>query len=224
MSMRPVDPFGDTDPRASALLIVDVQNDYVDPAGALGAAGIDMSGVAAMIPRLERLLEAARSHEIFTVFTRNWHRLATDSEAWRERVARSVAIDERPGRAGTWGAEFYRIAPRHDEEVVSKFRYDGFLGTNLEYLLRARAIRSVVVAGVTTNVCVESTARAAHMRDFHLYLVGDCCASPEPDLHAATLVNIDRYFGQVVSADEVESWWGPAAGRASAVPLASGAA
>ena len=106
--------------------------------------------------------------------------------------------------------------------MVSKFRYDGFLGTNLEYLLRARDIRTVVVAGATTNVCVESTARAAHMRDFHLFVVRDCCASPEADLHVATLANIDRYFGRVVVAEDVETWWGRAPRHADALVAAPG--
>ena len=106
--------------------------------------------------------------------------------------------------------------------MVSKFRYDGFLGTNLEYLLRARDIRTVVVAGATTNVCVESTARAAHMRDFHLFVVSDCCASPEADLHVATLANIDRYFGRVVAAEDVEAWWGGAPRHADALVAAPG--
>jgi ureidoacrylate peracid hydrolase len=222
MSSRPDDSFSRLDPSDAALIVVDVQNDYVHPEGALGAAGADMSSVTAMIPRLERLVESARANGTFTIFTRNWHRPATDSEAWRERVTRIVAIEDRPGRADTWGAEFYRLRPREGEEVVSKFRYDGFLGTNLEYLLRARDIRTVVVAGATTNVCVESTARAAHMRDFHLFVVGDCCASPEADLHAATLANIDRYFGRVVVAEDVEAWWGRAVRHAPALAASSG--
>jgi ureidoacrylate peracid hydrolase len=215
---RPDDPFARLAPSESAFIVVDVQNDYADPAGALALAGADMSAVQEMVPRLERLLGSARSAGVFTIFTRNWHRPETDSEAWRERVGWAGPLEDRPGRAGTWGAAFYRVVPRDGEEVVSKFRYDAFLGTNLEYLLRARAIRTVVVAGSTTNVCVESTARAAHLRDFHLLLVGDCCASPEADLHAATLSNIDRYFGTVVTADEVSSWWLSGRARDAGIP------
>jgi ureidoacrylate peracid hydrolase len=195
------------DPATTALLVVDVQNDYVDPEGAIGASGVDMSRCVEMVPRLEAFLDRARAAGLFVVHTRNWHRPATDSPAWRDRVSRGWVLDERPGRADTWGAEFYRIAPQTGEEVISKFRYDAFLGTNLEYLLRAREIRTVICTGVTTNVCVESTARAAHMRDFNVVLVADCCASPEPDLHEATLLNIQRHFGTVVLAERVEQAW-----------------
>jgi ureidoacrylate peracid hydrolase len=196
------------DPSAAAVLVIDVQNDYVHPEGAIGASGVDMSACVEMIPRLEALLERARAAGVLVVHTRNWHRPATDSQAWRDRVTRTWTLDDRPGRAESWGAEFYRVLPRTGEEVVSKFRYDAFLGTNLEYLLRAREIRTVICTGVATNVCVESTARAAHMRDFNVVLVADCCASAETELHEATLINIQRHFGTVVDAAQVEQAWG----------------
>ena len=160
-----------------------------------------------MVPRLERLIDGARACGAFVVYTRNWHRPQTDSAAWRERVTRDWTLDDRPGRAGTWGAELYRLVPREGEEVVSKSRYDAFLGTNLELLLRARGVTTVVCTGATTEVCVESTARAAHMRDFHLVLVEDCCASTAPDLHAATLRTIARHFGRVVPSSAVLGAW-----------------
>ena len=195
------------DPGTTALLVIDVQNDYVDPNGALGRAGADMTACVRMIPRLERFLAAAREAGVFVVHTRNWHRPETDSEAWRDRLDRSGSWADRPGQAGTWGAEPYRIEPRDGEEVIRKFRYDAFLGTNLEYLLRARRIRTLVCTGVTTNVCVESTARAAHMRDFHVVLVEDCCASTEPELHQATVENVRRHFGVIASAADLEAAW-----------------
>lgn len=195
------------DPGSTALLVIDVQNDYVDPQGAVGRKGGDMARCVAMVPTLERFLEATRAAGVPVVFTRNWHRPETDSDAWRDRTSRAWSMDERPGRAGTWGAEFYRLVPRDGEEIVSKFRYDAFLGTNLEYLLRARGTRTVICTGTTTNVCVESTARAAHMRDFNVVLVADCCASREAELHDATLENIRRHFGTVVTAAEIEACW-----------------
>jgi ureidoacrylate peracid hydrolase len=195
------------DPRTAALLVIDVQNDYVHPEGAIGASGVDMSVCVEMVPRLEAFLEHARAAGVFVVHTRNWHRPATDSRAWRDRVTRTWSLDERPGRAESWGAEFYQIGPRTGEEVVSKFRYDAFLGTNLEYLLRAREIETVICTGTATNVCVESTARAAHMRDFNVVLVADCCASAETELHEATLINIQRHFGTVVDAARIEQAW-----------------
>jgi ureidoacrylate peracid hydrolase len=198
-------------PASTALLVIDVQNDYLSPEGWFGRTGVDVSSGAAMLPRLLGLIDTARSAGVAVIYTRNWHRPETDSAAWLDKLARSgQSADDRPGRAGTWGAEFYCVAPAPGEEVVSKFRYDAFLGTNLDYLLRVRGVTAMVCAGTTTNVCVESTARSGHLRDYHVVLVEDCCSAPDPGEHAAAIRNVERYFGRVVQAADVAAVWGAA--------------
>lgn len=207
------------DPRWTALLVIDVQNDYVHPQGAGGKSGLNMQPAVAMVPRLLRLIEAARQAGVYVIYTRNWHSPQTDSEAWLERVQRSARQGvSRSAMKETWGAAWYGVEPRADEPVIDKFRYDAFLGTRLEYLLRARQIRTVVCTGTATNVCVESTARAAHMRDYYLVMVDDCCATYDEELHRATLRNIERHFGLVVSSEELIRCWAPVA---EAAPVAA---
>jgi ureidoacrylate peracid hydrolase len=204
-------------PATTALLVIDVQNDYNHDDGYAGRRGNDVSVCQAMIPRLRQLVDAARAAGVTIIHTRNWHRRETDSPAWLDRLARGGRQrDDRAAIAGTWGAEFYEIIPLPGEEVVSKFRYDAFLGTNLEYLLRARGIRSVICTGTTTDVCVESTARAALMRDFHLVVVEDCCAAPDVEAHRASLKVLGRNFGEVTTADRIEATW--AAGQTQLEP------
>jgi len=193
--------------RSSALLVVDIQNDYIHPEGAAGRSGRDTSSAVAMVPRLHRLIATARARGVPIYFARNWHSANTDSEPWRSRRAATSGTGGPAGVAGTWGADWYEVEPQADEVVVNKFRYDAFLGTPLEMMLRTRGIETVVCCGTATNVCVESTARAAHMRDFHLVLVGDCCAAFDKTLHDGTLENVRRHFGFVASADEVEAAW-----------------
>jgi ureidoacrylate peracid hydrolase len=207
-------------PDWTALLVIDVQRDYASPDGVLGRGGRDMSSALAILPRLQSLIEVARTSGVYVVFLRNWHRPETDSPAWLDQVARSGFTEAtRPGRAESDGAQFFGVAPIEGEAVISKCRYDAFLGTNLEILLRTRGVRTVVCAGVTTNVCVESTARAAHMRDHHVVLVEDCCAAPDPEEHASAVRNISRYFGEVASAAEVTRHWAQVrAERRSRVP------
>jgi ureidoacrylate peracid hydrolase len=189
---------------SSALLVVDIQNDYIHPDGSAGASGNDTSSAIAMIPRLHHLIAAARERGVPIYFARNWHSPNTDSGPWKARRAGSK---RQAGLAGSWGADWYEVEPRPDEVVINKFRYDAFLGTSLEMMLHARGIETVICCGTATNVCVESTARAAHMRDFHLVLVGDCCAAFDQTLHDATLENIRRHFGIVATADDVEAAW-----------------
>lgn len=207
------------DPAHAALLVIDVQNDYIHPDGYSGRRGNDVSACAAIVPRLLRFVDAARAAGLTIIHTRNWHRPETDSAAWLDRYARGGRTrDDRAAIAGSWGAQFYEVVPAPGEEIVSKFRYDAFLGTNLEYLLRARGIQSVICIGTTTEVCVESTARAAVMRDFHLVVVEDCCAAPELEAHRASLKVLGRNFGEITTADKVEAIWagGAATGGAAA--------
>lgn len=200
------------DPAVTCLLTVDVQNDYIAPEGYHGRLGRDLSGVQEMVPRLVGLLDAARSAGCTIIHLRNWHRPETDSPAWRDRFLRAGRTPEdRAGRADTWGAAFYDLVPLPGEEVVNKFRYDGFLGTNLEFLLRARGVQTVVCCGTASHICVESTARAAHMRDFHLVMAEDCCASPDREDHDAAMKTLNGNFGDVMSSASIKALW---AGRA----------
>jgi len=196
------------DPASTVLLVIDMQNDYCHPDGFLGKAGADTSPVMAMTPVLCDLLETARATGVPVIHTRNWHRPATDSPAWLDKLARlGQDQDHRPAIAGSWGAGWYEVEPLPGEEVINKFRYDAFLGTNLEYLLRARGIRTIVICGTATNVCVESTARAAHMRDFHLVMVADAVASVNVAAHEGTLGNIAVNFGEVTDAVRIKEIW-----------------
>jgi nicotinamidase-related amidase len=213
--LRPLTLAQKIDPATTALLVIDVQNDYIHPQGYIARIGGDISTCVAMVPRLLQFVDAARAAGVYVIHTRNWHRPETDSPAWLDRLARGGRTQQdRACRADTWGAEFYELVPRPGEEIVSKFRYDAFLGTNLEFLLRARGIRTVICIGTATNICVESTARAALMRDFHLVMVEDCCASPDVEAHRATLKTLKHSFGEVTSADEVEAVWASGAGAA----------
>ncbi len=99
--------------------------------------------------------------------------------------------------AESWGAEFYRVSPLRNEFVVTKHRFSGFFGTDLDLVLRSRGIETLLLCGVATNVCVETTVRDAFNLDYNVILVEDCCGPFALDEHAATLTNISKYFGIV---------------------------
>ncbi|MDF2936355.1 MAG: isochorismatase hydrolase [Paenibacillaceae bacterium] len=187
-----------------ALVIVDVQNDYCHPEGALGLEGCDVSGVKEMMPRLHGLLGAVREEGIPVIFIQTFHEDATDSEAW---VTRSSGRSAQVCRKGSWGAEFFEIAPRGGEIVVNKHRYSAFVNTRLDSVLRTLKIDTLLVTGVSTNVCVESTARDGFMLDYHIVLVEDACASYSREAHEMTLANIQGYFGTVAASGELMDIW-----------------
>lgn len=188
----------------SALVIVDVQNDYCHPQGALGSTGCDVSGVKEMMPRLHGLLAAAREQELPILFIQTFHEEATDSEAW---VTRSSGRSAQVCRKDSWGAEFYEISPRPGEIVVNKHRYSAFVNTRLDSILRTLKIDTLLITGVSTNVCVESTARDGFMLDYHVVLVEDACASYSREAHEMTLTNIQDYFGTVAGSGELMDIW-----------------
>ncbi|QRP45635.1 cysteine hydrolase family protein [Amycolatopsis sp. FDAARGOS 1241] len=193
------------DPAKAAVLVVDVQNDYCHPDGACARRGNDVSAAKEMLPRLRGLLTGARAHGVPVIFIRTAHEKATDSAALTVRSGgRSGVVC----RAGTWGAEFFEVAPLPDETVVTKHRYSAFLNTRLDSVLRTARAETLVMAGVSTNVCVESTARHGYMLDYHIAFVGDCCAAFSQAEHEAALTNIDGYFGSVMPAEQLLETWG----------------
>jgi len=176
-------------PARTALLVIDVQNDFVAPDGALGRDGLDMAPLEEPLQRVEALIAAARAAGVTLVFVRVVTRPETDSNALKLLTERkgqqldTVAIC----RAGTPGADYYRVQPRAGELEVEKPLYSAFAGTLLEPQLRARGIDTLLVCGFTTECCVDSTVRDAFHRDFNVFIAFDACAAYLPDLHHASL-------------------------------------
>ena len=203
------------DPSLACLLVVDVQNDYCHPKGSAGKAGNDTSAAVEMVPRLARLLEEARQVALPVIFIQTIHSEWTDAPSWIYR--KPAGVNRTTCRAGSWGAEFYEgIAPLPDEKVVVKHRYSAFINTDLNTVLRAKGVESVLVTGVATEVCVETTTRDALMYDYYVTLIKDCAASYHPHLHDTTLENIERMFGVVASSEEIIRVWQQTQGKSAA--------
>ena len=194
------------DPSRAALLAVDVQNYYCHPDGPANW-GPDHALCQAAVDNIHRLIEGARRAGILVVYLRNWHEDCTDSDAWATRGGRTgIGL-----RSNTWEADWYEVAPAPGEPVVNKHRYSGFEGTRLDAILHTYQRSSVVLCGVATNVCVESTARSAVFHDYHLVFSSDATATSNgPHLQQATLDNMRLHFGDVASTDEVLAVWAKA--------------
>lgn len=191
-------------PDKTALIIVDVQNDYCHEEGALAAGGNDVSAVREMMPQLHGLIAAARTQGVPVIYIQTFHEKATDSPVWTSRSGRgSLGVCRR----GSWGAEFYEVAPLPEEIIVNKHRYSAFINTRLDSVLRSQRIETLIMTGVSTNVCVESTARDGFMLDYQIVMVQDACASYSRAAHEMTLENMKGYFGVVASAADIEESW-----------------
>ena len=195
-------------PENAAIIVVDVQNDFIHDNGASARNGRDVAMAQAMVPTLAKLLDEGRRAGVPVVWVRMAQTEHTKSEVHQEHRLRrgtEVSVCEE----GTWGVEFYEVGPLPGEAIITKHRYSAFIGTDLNLVLRSKGVKSLIVTGVATNVCVESTARDGYMLDYYIVFAGDCSAcSAGPQAHEETLANIERTFGIVASADEIIGNWG----------------
>lgn len=184
-----------------AVLVIDVQNDFCAEDGVHGYRGADLQWVQAVVEPTERLLEEARRRSVPVIFVRTHHDRWSDQESNYLRDSPVGILHHLQPNAQ--GSEFYRLRPGPDEYVLTKRRYSAFFGTELDILLRNLGTKKLILAGVATNVCVETTARDANMRDFDVVVVKECVAAYSEDAHNAALANIDRHFGRLVALDDV---------------------
>jgi biuret amidohydrolase len=211
IAARPFDfPYdGRLDPAAAALMVIDLQLDFLSPDGYLARKGYDPAPLRAILPNVNQLIGAARSAGMLIVHTRQGYRsdLAdmTPYEQWRRK------------RAGLDGTGFLvRSSPGFDivpeivvadtDVIVDKTACGAFTYTDLEQILRAKGISHLILTGCTTDVCVHTTMREANDRNFQCCLVEDACASGDAYAHAAAVHMVtveDGIFGVVAKTDDV---------------------
>lgn len=195
------------EPAHTALLAIDVQNDFCAPGGHTEARlGRDVAACQAVVEPIEGLAAAARRAGVPVVWIKaDYDRAYLSPPIHARQVARGM--EKAYCVSGTWGAGFYRVNPEDGDLVIEKHRHSAFAGTELDQILRDRGIRTVAVAGVQTHVCVESTLRDASARGYYVVVPRDCVGSYDRDLHDKTLRCVEMHFGEVVeSADLVARW------------------
>jgi biuret amidohydrolase len=202
----------DFDLANTALMIIDMQRDFLEPGGFGEALGNDVSRLAAAVPPCRKVLDAAREARMLVIHTREGHRPDL-SDAPRVKIERG-APSTRIGAPGPMGRILIRGEPGHDiiselypapgEPVIDKPGKGAFYQTDLALMLRNKVVDTLLVCGVTTEVCVNTTVREANDRGFRCIVLGDCCASYFPHFHDAGLAMIKAQggiFGSVPSYD-----------------------
>jgi len=197
-------------PSRTALVIIDMQVDFAAPEGVIGRMGVDMSGLTPALATAERLAQAARAVGTPVIFVGLFTAPETDSSVWRERMSRRGGdpdVESDLCRAGEAGSDFYGPKPQPGELVIEKTRYSAFVGTDLEQRLRARGVDTLVLCGLTTECCVDCSARDAFHADFHVFVPVDACAAYEADVHEAALKIMGLNFAILTDADTVIEAW-----------------
>jgi ureidoacrylate peracid hydrolase len=202
-----------SDIATSAMIIVDMQNDFVHMDGGLGhrarqdpAAQIDMPFLLGTIPHVKRLADAFRRAgrpviSIASVFKPDY----SDAQlTWWRGTRGALGANHTFLIEGTWGAEIIdELKPRPDEHLVIKKGYGGFSNTPLDTILRNLGVTTCVVTGVSTCVCVSTTVRGAVEHNYRMIVVKDAVAEIHRDAHEAELKTLARIFADVKSTDEV---------------------
>jgi ureidoacrylate peracid hydrolase len=178
-----------------AVLVIDMQNGFLHPDGSLPRAGVSVPDADAVIAENRRLLAEARARALPIIYTQHIHR-PDFIEVPARRLAR-LPTDPRPLVRGSWDAQIVdELKPESGDYVVEKCRYDAFLYTDLEVVLRGLGVQRLLVSGVVTSVCVESSVRSGEQRDFEMLVAADCCSGPRP-LHDASLTVMATHFAEV---------------------------
>jgi nicotinamidase-related amidase len=193
----------DVDTGRTALVIIDMQRDFLEPGGFGAALGNDVSLLKAAVAPCGEVLAAARRAGILVIHTREGHRPdLTDAPPIKlERGGPAARI----GAPGPMGRILIRGEPGHDiipelypaagEPVIDKPGKGAFYQTDLELMLKNRGIETLLVCGVTTEVCVNTTVREANDRGFRCIVLADCCASYFPEFHDMGLKMIKAQGG-----------------------------
>jgi nicotinamidase-related amidase len=198
----------------AALLIIDMQRDFLEPGGFGAALGNDVSRLQAAVGPCQAALAAARANGLLVIHTREGHRPDL-SDAPRLKVERGDPA-LRIGAPGPMGRILVRGEPGHDiiaelyprpgEPVIDKPGKGAFYQTDLDLMLRNRGIETLLVCGVTTEVCVNTTVREANDRGYRCIVLADCCASYFPEFHAAGVAMIKAQggiFGSVATSQSL---------------------
>ncbi|MGE0211485.1 MAG: cysteine hydrolase family protein [Parvibaculaceae bacterium] len=192
ISARPFDfPYdGKLNPKSTALVVIDLQRDFLSPDGYFARMGYDPSPLRKILPTVARLIAAARAAGIAVVHTRQGYRAdmadMTPYEKWRRQRSglegTDVLLRSSPG---------FEIVPEIDvsprDIIVDKTCNSAFTYTDFEHVLRAQAITHLMLTGCTTDVCVHTTLREACDRNFQCLTIADACASGDQYAHEAAL-------------------------------------
>ncbi|MDP2931830.1 MAG: isochorismatase family cysteine hydrolase [Chloroflexota bacterium] len=201
-------------PAHTALVVVDMQNDFLAKGGAFDKEGVDLSMMQAITPKLVKFIDSARAAGVTVVYIQSIYYAENNwflSDVWLEhhiRTGKGKHYKYPICEKGAWGADFYGgIKPLPGEIIVNKHRYSAFIETDLDLVLRSRGIRTLVMTGVASDICVAMTAKVGFFKDYYIVFLKDLSATLSLEAHNNVLKDIDMFYGQVLDSSEVLKYW-----------------
>ena len=183
-----------------ALVVIDMQNGFCKPGGFMSKLGLDHTPSAAVIDPVARLVGIARGAGLPIFFTRYW--LKPDYSDAGLLLELLPAVKDHGGMVReTWDGDLVEeLEPQPGDEVLDKTRHSAFYETDFDDRLTRLGIDTLVICGVTTNVCVEATARDGFTHDYRIVIVSDASAAVTPEMHTGTLTTIEYCMGEVATS------------------------
>lgn len=196
-------------PARCALLVVDVQNDFIHPDGWGGRHAPAGPSLRHVIPVLNHLIAAGREAGVLVCYLTMEHGPEIDAPNYRARYAQRGMDEDILCAAGGWGAQLDAelLPPAPGDVRVVRHSYDGFAGTPLDARLRTERREAVVAAGVVTNLCVQTTVQHAFALGYYVVVAEDGTAATSEVVQAVTLDNFRQFFGAVVPGDTIIRHW-----------------
>ncbi|MBS4015554.1 MAG: cysteine hydrolase [Candidatus Latescibacteria bacterium] len=185
-------------PKKSALLVIDMQNDFFNP-----KSPAYTENVKAIVSNLQILVATARKHKTPIIYTAHCHQDpkldgGMTAQWWSDIRNKQSLV------AGSKGAQIIdQLKPLQSEKIIFKHRYSAFYNTDLEIYLRGLSVTDLIITGIMTGICVESTARDAFFRDFRIFVVGDGTAAGEKELHINSLKILAYAFAYVTDTKNI---------------------
>ena len=192
----------------TALIVVDMQNGFLDPKGSMAQLGFDYQRLAAAKPGCQRLIQAARKAKVPVIYTQYVYK--PDFSDGGVQIEEIMPMVKGVGLCveGTWDADFPEdMRPAKGELVIEKNRPSSFYETRLDSFLRPLGIQTLVVCGVTTNSCVETTVRDATQRNYRSFVVRDATGEVEQDRYDVSLKTMGFFFARIMNVSEVLDSW-----------------
>ncbi|MEO0132210.1 MAG: isochorismatase family cysteine hydrolase [candidate division WOR-3 bacterium] len=185
-------------PKHCALVVIDMQNDFFDP-----GSPAYTENAQEIVPNIKRLIQVARESKIPVIYTAHAHQDPKIdggmTALWWDEINLKKSLVE-----GTRGAAIIpELAPLPHEKIIYKHRYSAFYNTDLELYLRGLKVTDLIVTGIMTEICVESTVREAFMRDYRVFVVADGTAAGQWELHLNSLKVIAYGFGYVTTTQSI---------------------
>ncbi len=204
-------------PEHTALLLIDIQNDFTMPGGYFDKLGRETSSLRGVIPRVKTVLEAARRHRVMVIhaqLTLHPDFLSDSAASLRLHLRLTGTGENDPAETlvpycieGSWGWQIVDdLAPLPGEMTIRKNRSSAFIGTNLDMLLRANGIKTVCIGGLVSHGCVLATASDASFLDYNPVLLRDCIASNRPELHDAAMLIMTEVKDVTDGAEAINVW------------------